>query len=114
MRYTKRNFKYDEGSPMERLQELENKLDDGTLLEPPCKVGDTAYAVCEDLNVDGVFTIESYTVTGICYELDDSENEKKWYIEDSSGALWDVGSEWAILDRAEAERVKAEKECAAI
>ena len=27
----------------ERLQELENKIEDGTLIELPCKVGDTVY-----------------------------------------------------------------------
>ena len=104
MRYTSRNFKYDEGSPMERLQELENKLDDGTLLEPPCKIGDTVYAVCDDVDDYGTVVIYDYEVIGVCYK------DGEWYVLDDCKELNKIGSVWAILDRAEAERIKAEKE----
>lgn len=33
MRYTVRGFKYEAGTPMARLQELENKVEDGELVE---------------------------------------------------------------------------------
>ena len=108
MRYTSRNFKYDEGSPMERLQELENKLDDGTLLEPPCKIGDTVYAVCDDVDDYGTVVIYDYEVIGVCYK------DGEWYVLDDCKELNKIGSVWAILDRAEAERIKAEKEYAVI
>jgi hypothetical protein len=32
-RYTVRDYKYEKGCPMSRLQEIENKIDDGELLE---------------------------------------------------------------------------------
>jgi hypothetical protein len=107
-RYTVRGYRYDIGSPMERLQELENKLEDGYLLEAPCKIGDTAYAVCEDLDVDGEFELYEYEVKGIYL------NKDGWCVLDDSEIISELGTEWAILDRAEAERVKAEKECAVI
>lgn len=50
-RLTFKNFNYNE-EPMKRLQELEDKLENGQLVELPCKVGDTVYGVgfndCED------------------------------------------------------------------
>ncbi len=96
-RYTVREHRYEYGSPMERLQELENKLEEGMLLEAPCKVGDTAYAVCEDLDVDGEFELYEYEVEGICLKKDG------WHVLDDSGDLFKLGSEWAMLSRSDAE-----------
>lgn len=105
MRYTSRNFKYEEGSPMERLQELENKLEDGLLLKAPCKVGDKFYSVLSEF---GDWSVEENEIIGVCYEKD------RWYAESIDGEFWAVGTDLCLLDRAEAERVKAEKECAVI
>lgn len=33
-----------------RLAELENKIEDGTLIELPCKIGDTIYVVPSEVN----------------------------------------------------------------
>lgn len=110
MRYTRRNFKYDEGSPMERLQELENKLDDGTLLEPPCKIGDKYYSVLEDYSVleelDDLSTYKIFedTVKGFCLE------NNEWYVVSEYGALWRVGSDDCIFDYEEAKARLQEKQ----
>lgn len=45
-RYTIRSFKYgDTDCPMSKLQDLENKIEDGVLVELPCKVGDYVYRI---------------------------------------------------------------------
>jgi hypothetical protein len=98
-RYTVREHTYEDGSPMKRLQELENKLEDGYLLEAPCKIGDTAYAVCEDLDVDGEFELYEYEVKGICLKKDG------WCVLDDSGEMYEILSEDALLDRTEAEHL---------
>ena len=98
-RYTVREHRYEDSSPMKRLQELENKLEDGYLLEAPCKIGDTAYAVCEDLDVDGEFKIYEYEVKGICLKKDG------WCVLDDSGEMFEILSEYALLDRTESEHL---------
>lgn len=100
MRYTRRNFKYEEGSPMERLQELENKLDDGYLLEAPCKIGDTVYAVAEAIDTtEEEYEIYAYKAEGVMWD------GKTWNIIDDSELINELGTEWAILDRTEAEHL---------
>ena len=44
-----------------RLRELEDKIENGTLIELPCKVGDTVYEVIKDL------PIQEWEITGIVY-----------------------------------------------
>lgn len=64
-----------------RLAELEDKIEAGTLIELPCKAGDTIYYVSECVTSVMTFTIVSINI----YEeetvfWDDSSND--WHIED--------------------------------
>ena len=52
----------------DRLEELENKIENGTLIELPCKVGDTAYYV---VNHENDYVIEKGFVKGISVEVND-------------------------------------------
>ena len=48
-RYTFRGFKYgDSDCPMARLQALEDKIEDGLLIEAPCKIGEKFYSVLSE------------------------------------------------------------------
>ena len=50
-RYTIRGYKYgDTECPMAKLQDLENKIEDGVLVELPCKVGDITYILDYEAN----------------------------------------------------------------
>lgn len=49
-----------------RLQELENKIENGTLIELPCKVGDTVYMPWE---YDGIYAIAELTVNDIFLDM---------------------------------------------
>ena len=100
MRYTNKDFKYEKGSPMERLQELEDMLEDGLLLKAPCKVGDKFYSVLSEF---GDWSVEESEIIGVCYEKD------QWYVESIDDEFWAVGTEFCLLDRAEAERVLRRK-----
>lgn len=45
-RYTIRGYKYgDTECPMSKLQDLENKIEDGVLVELPCRVGQKVYVL---------------------------------------------------------------------
>lgn len=100
-RHTIRGFKYEEGSPMESLQEFEDMLEDGLLLKAPCKVGDKFYSVLSEFDD---WSVEESEIIGICYEKD------QWYVESVDDEFWAVGTEFCLLDRAEAERVLRRKE----
>jgi hypothetical protein len=63
-RYTIRGYKYgDTECPMSKLQDLENKIEDGVLVELPCKVGDMVHAKAYWW-VDGTY-IADYQITNI-------------------------------------------------
>ncbi len=47
-----------------RLAELEDKIEDGTLIELPCKVGDTVYRVMADKRIKQPY---EYKVVGFWY-----------------------------------------------
>lgn len=104
MRYTNKDFKYEKGSPMERLQELENKIEDGTLIEAPCKYGDKFYSVLSDIDDLDTYVMLEDTVKGICLE------NNKWYVEGEDGELWRVGSDDCIIDYEEAKARLQEKQ----
>ena len=58
-RYTNKDFKYEEGSPMERLQQLENELETKTEI-------DVVYCKdCEYLEITGCYGECSRTYMGI-------------------------------------------------
>lgn len=48
-----------------RLQELENKIEDGTLVELPCKVGDTVYTIF--CNHKGELFVSETIIEKICF-----------------------------------------------
>lgn len=53
------------GIAIDKLADLENKIENGTLIELPCKVGDTVYIACDwDIKevVKGVVSEIEYTV----------------------------------------------------
>lgn len=41
-------YEYTTGNAIDRLAELEDKIENGTLVELPCKVGDRVYAIFQD------------------------------------------------------------------
>ena len=47
------------GEAVDRLAELETKIENGTLIELPCKVGDTVY--CVDRNRSACYDCEHYS-----------------------------------------------------
>ena len=68
----------------QRLSELENKIENGTLIELPCKVGDTVFRIGKAINVEKQryeLYVQDYTIIKIeIYEeeilfVDDSDNE---------------------------------------
>ena len=85
---------------MERLQELEDMLEDGHLLKAPCKVGDKFYSVLSEF---GEWSVAESEIIGVCYEKD------QWYVESIDGEFWAIGTEYCLLDCEEAERVLIEK-----
>lgn len=89
----------------DRLCELEEKLEQGALLEPPVKIGDKVYSVIGD---DGAREmdcepIESYTVFGLSYA------NGRWAVVDYSNCEFLVGGDLCLLTLAEAEERLAEK-----
>jgi hypothetical protein len=61
---------------VKRLGELEDKITDGTLVELPCKVGDTVYEVFKDHKPPFIkeTTIEKIVITGKGFKLRLSRN----------------------------------------
>ena len=61
-----------------RLQELEDKIENGTLIELPCKVGDIVYEICKDcLNCAYVKEVP-YEYDCWCI-LEDETNKNNFY-----------------------------------
>lgn len=93
-----------------RLYELENKIEQGTLIELPCKVGDTVYWVWEEYtNRKQKLSIEEWEVEKICIE------KNEWSVKGLGEALvegvrqffWCHSSKfgiWWFLTREEAEK----------
>lgn len=62
-RYTQIKDEYSTFDCLKRLAELEDKIENGTLVELPCKVGDTVYWVTG-------LDIIAYEVKGFLYDCD--------------------------------------------
>lgn len=56
-----------------RLAELEDKITDGTLVELPCKVGDTATAVIDTLVYDN--SVQKVKIEGLAYIVKDENGD---------------------------------------
>ena len=62
-----------------RLAELEDKIMDGTLVETPCKVGDTVYCVEYFCNYKGCSSDEQIFCCG-CPEMIERERRKEKFV----------------------------------
>lgn len=59
-----------------RLAELEDKIEQGTLIELPCKVGDTIWVVCGDISK---YKITEFWYDGVVFNFRGENNE---YVEE--------------------------------
>ncbi len=62
-----------------RLAELEDKINNGTLIELPCKVGDTVYCVEYFCNYKGCSSNEQMFCCG-CQEMIERERRKEKFV----------------------------------
>lgn len=62
-----------------RLAELEDKINNGTLIELPCKVGDTVYCVEYFCNYKGCSSNEQVSCCG-CPEMIERERRKEKFV----------------------------------
>ena len=62
-----------------RLYELEDKIMDGTLVELPCKVGDTVYFIEYFCNANGCSN-DKQTICCGCSEMLERERKKQTYV----------------------------------
>lgn len=58
---------------VDRLAELEDKITDGTLVELPCKVGDTATAVIDTFAYDN--SVQKVKIEGLAYIVKDENGD---------------------------------------
>lgn len=57
----------------DRLAELEDKIENGTLVELPCKVGDTATAVIDTFAYDN--SVQKVKIEGLAYIVKDENGD---------------------------------------
>ena len=95
-----------------RLAELEDKIEAGTLVELPCKVGDVMYEVIEGM------PIQEWKIESICFDRTYPKGVI-WAERTRDFAHWkfwieDCGTKW-FTDKAEAEakwrELEGEREC---
>lgn len=95
---------------IERLAELEDKIEQGTLIEVPCKVGDTVYWVWEEYtNGKQKLFIEEWEVEKICIEKNEwaVKGLGEELVEGVRQFFWCHSSKfgtWWFLTREEAEK----------
>jgi hypothetical protein len=93
-----------------RLAELEDKIEQGTLIELPCKVGDTVYWVWEEYtNGKQKLSIEEWEVEKICIEKNEwaVKGLGEELVEGVRQFFWCHSSKfgiWWFLTREEAEK----------
>ncbi len=73
-----------------KLQELEDKIENGTLIELPCKVGDKAYFIYDEAYFE-------FVVDGIM------NRKNRWWVSDDDGCLCGFIGETVFLTKAEAQ-----------
>ena len=73
-----------------RLQELEDKIEQGTLVELPCKIGDKAYFIYDEAYFE-------FVVDGIM------KRKNGWWVSDNDGCLCGFIGETIFLTKPEAE-----------
>lgn len=62
-----------DGEILHRLAELEDKIENGTLVELPCKVGDTATAVIDTFAYDN--SVQKVKIEGLAYIVKDENGD---------------------------------------
>jgi hypothetical protein len=85
---------------LNRLAELEDKIEKGTLIELPCKVGDTVYVFDSDKNGETKISeeiVKDYSIDSNGFSVLVQEREYTYFL--SKGGL---GVDW-FLTKAEAE-----------
>ncbi len=102
-RFTMKDSTYYEKA-MQRLQELENKIESGQLLEPPCGIGDTLYYVGTPMQIKLMTFIVKHIELKIC------DGEICWFVFDEDGlgrpygdindggVIWYVGKDKNIAE----------------
>ena len=97
---------------IDRLYELEDKIENGTLVELPCKVGEIMYEVVEGM------PIQEWKIESICFDRAYPKGVI-WAERTKDFARWkfwieDCGTKW-FTDKSEAEaklrELKGEREC---
>lgn len=68
-----------DGEILHRLAELEDKIENGTLIELPCKVGDTVYCVEYFCSYKGCSSDEQMFCCG-CHEMIERERRKEKFV----------------------------------
>lgn len=90
-----------------RLAELEDKIENGTLIELPCKVGDTVYLLWEYQGISAIaaLTVEDISIEDKCINTNldsddyDLKNKYNW------GYFgWEEIGKTVFLTKAEAEK----------
>ena len=64
---------------IDRLYDLEDKIENGTLVELPCKVGDTVYFIEYFCNANGCSN-DKQTICCGCSEMLERERKKQTYV----------------------------------
>lgn len=68
-----RDFKRENQKLKDRIVELEKKIENGTLVELPCKVGDTAMAIIDTLAYDN--SLQRVKIEGLAYIVKDENGD---------------------------------------
>ena len=72
--WERKNLKPEQIAEMyDRLAELEDKIENGTLVELPCKVGDTAMAIIDTLAYDN--SLQRVKIEGLAYIVKDENGD---------------------------------------
>lgn len=94
----------------ERLKMFEDKLENGTLIELPCKVGDTVYSYCYEFGYILPYFVENINIsflandrTFISFEANSHADETDELLDDIDFDLEDIGKN-VFLTKDEAEQ----------
>ena len=88
------------GIIIDRLAELEDKIENGTLIELPCKVGDKVYVFDSDKNGETIISeeiIKDYNIDGNSFSIIVQERNYSYFLSENG-----IGKDW-FLTKAEAE-----------
>lgn len=81
---------------LNKLAELEDKLENDTLIEPPCNVGDKVYVICYKRNVQPYIRVETVLHMN--------------YLQGKSLSLWQIHTEYAAYNAKDVIYSKSEAE----